>query len=112
MLYHNHRQEPYFSYLKSGQKTIEGRLRKGKYAKIKVDDTIAVSNIKETEEIIVVVTKVIWYQNFSNLIVAEGLDRLLPNIKTIDKGLEIYRQFYSKEDEKKYGSVAIHVKLI
>ena len=37
---------------------------------------------------------------------------ILINIKTINDGVNIYRQFYSKKDEEKYGIIAIKIKII
>lgn len=112
MLYHNHRQEPYFSYLKSGQKTIEGRLLKGKYAKIKIGDQILVKNIEETEEILVEVMALNFYPSFRDLVKTEKINKLLPNISTVEEGIQIYKQFYNPEEEQIYGVVAIHIRLI
>lgn len=112
MLYHNHRQEPYFSYLKSGQKTIEGRLLKGKYAKIKIGDKILVKNPAETDCVLVKIVAKNSYPSFLDLLKNENLNKLLPNTKTIQEAIQIYQQFYTQEDEKKYGAVAIHVHMI
>jgi len=37
-------QEPYLSFIKSGQKTIEGRLNKGKFVSLEVGDILTLSN--------------------------------------------------------------------
>lgn len=42
----------------------------------------------------------------------ENLQKLLPDVDTIEEGLSVYRRFYNKEDENKLGAVAIEVKLI
>ena len=37
----------------------------------------------------------------------ESLKKCLPGIKTFKEGVNIYRKYYSEEDEKNYGIVAI-----
>ena len=41
----------------------------------------------------------------------EGLKRTLPNIKTLQDGLDIYYKYYNKADEQKYKVLAIYIKL-
>jgi ASC-1-like (ASCH) protein len=41
----------------------------------------------------------------------EGLKRTLPNIKTLNEGVNIYYQYYSKEQEKEFGILAIYIKV-
>ena len=36
----------------------------------------------------------------------EGINKCLPGIKSIDEGVKIYRQFYSKDDENQYKIIA------
>ena len=42
----------------------------------------------------------------------EGLRRTLPGVSSIEKGKEIYYEFYSLEMEKEFGILAIEVKKI
>ena len=42
----------------------------------------------------------------------EGLKRTLPGIKTIEQGKEIYYTYYTQEQEKEFGILAIEVKKI
>lgn len=109
MKYRNHRKEPYFTFVKNGQKTIEGRLRKGKYAKIQSGDIIEVNNEDETEKIDVLVKRVAYYRSIKEMLTSEPLKRILPNVNTIDQGINAYREFYSPEQEKEFGMVAIEV---
>lgn len=109
MKYHNHRKEPYFTFIKNGQKTIEGRLRKGKYAKIQTGDIIEVNNEDETERIDVLVKRVAYYRSIKEMLTSEPLKRILPNVNTIDQGINVYLEVYSPEQEKEFGTVAIEV---
>lgn len=46
------------------------------------------------------------------MLVAEGINRLFPNLDDIEDGILEYRRFYSEKEEKEYGVVAIEIKLI
>lgn len=110
--YHNHRQEPYFTFLKNGQKTIEGRLQKGWYLHVAPGDHINVSNADETDSITTEVIRVQRYKNIREMLKSEGIGKLLPDIVSIDDGINVYRRYYTAEDEKSYGAVAIEVRVI
>ncbi|MFA5827922.1 MAG: single-stranded-DNA-specific exonuclease RecJ [Candidatus Shapirobacteria bacterium] len=111
-IYHSHRTEPYFSFLNNGQKTIEGRLKKEKYARIKPGDHIVVSNNEETDHLEVIVLKVTNYLSFREMLSKEPLKEILPNVDSIAKGIKIYQKFYTPKQEKEFGVVAIEVRLI
>lgn len=96
--------EPWFSYILNGRKTIEGRLRKDKFAELKVGDTIIINN--QLSKIVKRITK---YNRFLNMLLLEGIDKVLPNIQTLEGALQIYRQFYTKEMEETYSVIAIEI---
>lgn len=104
--YSNHRAEPYFTFVKNGEKTIEGRLAKGEYAKLAVGDHIYVQNNQETERVEVVVLRINRYPSFREMLQYEELSRVLPNATSIEQGIAIYRQFYTQSQEQEFGIVA------
>jgi ASC-1-like (ASCH) protein len=110
--YKNHRQEPYFTFLKNGQKTIEGRVRKGKYSQIKAGDYINVYNNKETDHVHVRVKRVTAYPSILEMLEEEEIKKLLPDIDTIHQGVKLYSKFYSAQQELEFGMVAIEVEII
>lgn len=100
-------QEPYFSYILSGKKTVEGRLNKGKFFDARVGDVLRINGQAEFK----VVTKNI-YPTFREMIEKEGLQNVIPDKNTVDEGVEVYYGFYSVGDEKKYGVVGMRIKKI
>ena len=42
----------------------------------------------------------------------EGLDKALPGIDDMDKGVQVYRQFYTEEEEKESGVFAIQIQVV
>lgn len=91
----------------SSAKTIEGRLGKDKFLKIKVGDEICFIRAY-TPEIYVstYVTAVRAYPSFEEMLKAEGLEKVLPGVDSVEEGIKVYRQFYTEEDEKTYGVLA------
>lgn len=48
------------------------------------------------------------YKTFEDMIKNEGLKNTLPGYKRVDKGVnEVYYKYYTKQDEEKYGVIAI-----
>lgn len=54
------------------------------------------------------------YPNFQTYLETEGLEKCLPNMEKygIEHGLSVYYKYYTKEDEKAFGVVAIRLKVI
>lgn len=99
-------QEPYLSYVLRGQKTVEGRLNKGKFAAINVGDIIEIEPNKERFEV-VYKNK---YGSFKEMIEKEGVKKVIPDADNIDKAVDVYYKFYTKEQEKEFGVIAIGIK--
>lgn len=98
-------------------KTMEGRLAKEKYLKLKAGDHVrihkSVNGIVLPDDFIdLEVTKVEKYSTFREMIEVEGLENILPGIQTIDDGVMIYRQWFSEKQEKEFCVVAMHFKLL
>lgn len=90
------------------RKTIEGRLRKGKFASLKRGNMLYFNDQTLTAEIL----RVTPYVSFEEYLRVEGLEKTLPGVETIEEGVAVYRQFYSEEDEYLYGVLAIEFQLV
>lgn len=110
MNYIEHLSEPWFTEINEGRKTIEGRKNKGRFANMKVGETIEWYN--EDKRCCSRITNVRQYDTFKNYLLSEGLSNCLPMIENIEDGVNVYYQYYTKEDEKMYGVVAIEIELI
>ena len=111
--YHNHRIEPYFTFVKEGQKTIEGRLQKSWYKDLVVGDHIVIHNQDdETDFFEVMVKDLRKYESIKEMLEKEELKKILPDIETIEEGLEVYRKFYTEEQEREFGALAIEVERV
>ncbi|MCD6558910.1 MAG: ASCH domain-containing protein [Palaeococcus sp.] len=100
-------QEEYLRLIKEGKKRIEGRLYDEKRRRIKEGDIIIFEGKLRAK-----VKALRVYSSFKEMLKKEGIENVLPGVKNIEEGVQIYRQFYSEEREKKYGVVAIEVEPI
>ncbi|KFK37772.1 hypothetical protein AALP_AA3G027600 [Arabis alpina] len=99
-----HVQEPYFTQLKNGMKTAEGRCAVGDYNRISPGAFILFNKCLLLE-----VQDVHFYTSFSEMLRVEGLDKVLPGVESIEEGVQVYRNFYPEEKERMNGVVAILV---
>jgi ASC-1-like (ASCH) protein len=113
MNYSKNVSEPWFSLISTGLKTVEGRLNKGEFKEMKVGEIIEWKNYDFGErKMLTKIVKKEHYASFKDYLETEGLKKCLPSIDNIDQGLDVYYSYYSKEDEKEFGIVAIHVEKI
>ncbi|OGZ18647.1 MAG: hypothetical protein A2494_01705 [Candidatus Lloydbacteria bacterium RIFOXYC12_FULL_46_25] len=104
----NLHQEP-FDLIKSGNKKIESRLFDEKRQKIQVGDEVEFCS-RESEEILLTkVTNIDVYETFDQLFSSH--EPSLFGESTKEDLFSIY-EYYSKEDEGKYGVIGIHIELI
>ncbi len=106
--------EPWFSLIKLNLKTIEGRLNKGDFKDLRIDDIITWTNDdlgfhREFKTRVIGKTQ---YNTFEDYLLNEGLNHCLPGIEDIGDGLKVYFKYYTKEQEKEFGIVAIELKKI
>jgi len=102
--------EPWFSYIKEGLKKVEGRLNKGNFAEMEIGDLIIFKN--NGNQCKIKITKINHFTSFKEYLMKKKLSRCLPGINSIDEGVSVYHKFYSIADVKKYGILAINIKLI
>jgi ASC-1-like (ASCH) protein len=105
--------EPWFTLITLGLKTIEGRLNKGKFKELNVGDTIKWENSDfKYRSIMTRITKKVEYKSFEKYLESEGMEKCLPAVPSLEHGLSVYYKYYTKDDEAKFGIVAIHLELV
>jgi len=73
---------------------------------------LLVSNDEDSAKVVTaVVTGVNAYSSFEELLSQEGLARTLPGTDTIASGVATYRAFYTEEQERRNGVLAIHLRV-
>lgn len=105
--------EPWFTLIALGLKKVEGRLNKGDFATVSRDDTIVWTNddMGFRRELVTKVESVHRYTRFRTFLKHESLNATLPTLgmSTLDRGVNLYRTFYTAEDERKHGVLAIRL---
>ena len=106
-----HLSEPWFTHVRNGTKTIEGRLCKGFWKEISVGDKILFFN-DHNEEVVVQIVGKRFYGSFLAYLIFEGLETTLPGIDTFENGENVYLKYFTREEEKEYGVVALEMALV
>ena len=100
--------EPWFSEMLSGKKRVEGRLKRGAAASLKIGDTITIARSRPAGDTTehpgarrydTKVVRVTPYRSFAELVKKEGASALFPGKKDEKEAMEIYRQHSSEADE-------------
>lgn len=107
--YEKHLSEPWFSLIKIGKKTVEGRLNIDWAKNVKEGDIVVWSNndFKFERSFKTVVKAKRIYKTFHEFLVHEGVENALPGIDTIDDGVKVYRKYYTEEMENNIGVCAV-----
>ncbi len=105
----------------SGAKTIEGRLGKPKFLKIREGDILSIRrDIYQDGKIVksyndaarIYVQEVLCFESFEEMFSALDHESTIPSAKNTEDAIEAYRKFYSAEDESEFGVVAILFELV
>ena len=103
--------EPWFSLIAMGFKTCEGRLCKGDFSRLKIGDKIQWTNdsLGFDRKVETTVLDLIEYDNFAKYLQAETIASTLPayGMNTYKQAISVYRMFYTAEQEKEHGVLAI-----
>lgn len=103
---------PWFNLIREGKKTVEGRPNRKDFAQMKIGDQIEFSNKELNENFMAEITNVTNHKTFEEMIKSNGIDNVLPGIRNLDEGVQVYMQYYTKEIEAEFGVVGIHIKLV
>ncbi len=108
-----HLDEDIFEVVKNGTKKVEMRLYDEKRQKLKKGDIITfLKRPDDKEKINAVIENLSYYDRFEDLINDYPIEELYLKNYSKDDLLNLLRRFYSEEDEKIYGTVAISFKKI
>jgi ASC-1-like (ASCH) protein len=97
----------WINYIENGEKKVEGRL-----GSTDINDGDIINWISGQKEITTRIVSKKLYPSFEEMLISEGLKNVLPSIKSIKEGLDVYYTFYTKEEEKINGVAALKFELI
>ena len=96
-------QEPWFGFIKNGKKSIEVRLARQKYLSLHKGDFVNINDL----EVEILDVKI--YPSFRELLLKEGIEKVLPGITNLKDAVGTYRRFYNEIEEKQLGVLAIFI---
>ena len=103
----------YIDLIRTGIKTVEGRVFKEKYKKFQEGDYIKFEDTLDVNHFIFcqMVGKT-FYPSFRAMLITEKLEKCLPGLDSIEEGEAVYHGFPFFEAESKiYGVIALKIKL-
>ena len=101
-----HVRSEFFDYLIKGAKKVEGRLYDDKRRKIRSGDYIRLRDELDREAFFLV-KDILIFKSFQEMFNTLNFSLFIPNAKSIEDAIRVYRTFYSEEEEKRYGVCAI-----
>ena len=105
-------QEKDFNLIKDGVKVYEVRLNDEKRKEVEIGDFIEFSNNSNLDEKITCLVRSIFnFDSFKYMTDNLSADKLGLEGLTKNKIIDLYHEFYSKEDEEKYGVVAFWIEV-
>ena len=103
-------QPKFFDYINNGTKRIELRLYDEKRQKINIGDTIVFKREPELEVTMrVKVIGLLRYSSFEELIEDFDIEMLADRSMTKHELLNVLEEFYTKEEQEKYGVLGIRI---
>ncbi|KAL1191177.1 hypothetical protein V5N11_014241 [Cardamine amara subsp. amara] len=100
-----HVQEPLFSLMKDGIKTVQARCFEAEYDRLLRRGSMVMINKCLMFEVL----EVHQFSSFYELLKAESPEKVFPGIKTVEEGIQMFRKLYDVDQEKINGVVAIHL---
>ena len=102
-------QQPYFDAIKSGIKTIEGRLAKQKYLNLQPGDSIRFTAPPNSTSIVKTVAKVHRYATFREAFKEQNFQLAIPDARSVDDAVAVYERFYPRQIQDEIGVVFIEL---
>jgi ASC-1-like (ASCH) protein len=96
--------QPYYHYIVIGEKTVEGRLNKGKFSRMQAGDYLLMNNESKFK-----IERKTEYDSFKEMVKAEGVKNVVPDKKEAEEAANVYYKFFTKEQEQEFGVVALEI---
>ncbi len=101
----------YFQQICSGDKTVEGRVAKEKFAALRVGQCLEF--VSEGKRIHTQILEIKKFKNFQQLLQYFGLKNCLPDVDSLGEALALYRSFPGYEaQETTLGVIGIKIQLL
>lgn len=99
--------DPWFEYVKTGQKIYEGR----RFLNFDIGDILRISHRTnpELEPFRVKIKNVLRFKTFEEALNVLNMSEVLPGVQTVQEGVEIYYQFVSLKTQEAEGICMIEM---
>ena len=100
---------PWFEYVKTKTKIYEGRCNWKQAAQYKIGDFLCIkhhTNLLESEFTVKIID-ILKFDTFEIALRQLGLSQVLPNVETIEQGVEIYLKYYKLSTQLENGILMI-----
>lgn len=104
-------EDPWFSYLVSGVKSVEGRKKSPKWVGLKAGQEVMLRCKQTGERRRCIITYIHEYENLPEYLVNEGVGRCLPGVNNLKDAVDIYRQWSTDEELSQYKFLGIGIKV-
>jgi len=103
--------EKYINLIKVGKKTIEARVAIPMFRSWREEDIIKFfSKRRPSVNVMVKIKKIQYYGTFREMLLAEDVNKIIPGIKNVDEGVNLFMKIPAYRDrEKKHGVIAFHL---
>ena len=106
-------QPEYYNFILNGTKRIEIRLYDEKRQQIRIGDTIEFFKLPDlNESFIAKVIDLLRYNTFEDMFNDFDISILADKSMTKEELINVLEQFYSKEEQEKYGVLGIRIDLL
>lgn len=104
--------EPWFEYMKLGIKKYEGRCNWKDSAKYKIGDILHIGHHTEPLEqsFDVEIVEIVHYNTFETALINMGMTEILPNVETIEEGINIYLSYVKLSTQLANGIIMFKIK--
>lgn len=104
----------YIHQIKSGQKTVEGRIDTGAVAKYREGDKVRFFYFQDPhDDVVCKVTKIERFDTFESMLKSCGVSKCLADVTDLETGIQVYNEIPGyAEKAKKFGVLGIHLKLV
>lgn len=106
--------EKYIRYISLKEKTKEARMANPMFQRWNVGDEVKFfSKRNPTMYVVVKIIKKKRYQNIRKMLEAEGIENIVPNVRSVEEGVKLYYNLPKYiELERKYGVIVFEFTLI
>lgn len=103
----------YISLIKSGRKTVEGRIHSGIFAKMREGDFVTFFHMKNTQfRVRCKIVRTTAYWSFDDMLRSEGVQNMLPDVDNISRAVSIYNALPGyAEKSMRHGVIALALEL-